>query len=141
MMITVENNHRAEIPVSVPRVQCKACGHSHSFLSDNLIPFSSYTLRFVLTVLSDYLEHSLTVKKLCSKWQIAVSTLYVWISLFSRHYSLWNSFINEIIQFSRSSLDQVLDIPAFPSAFYRITGFSFMQLSERCASPTDALSP
>lgn len=126
-MITVLENRRAEIPISVPRALCNACGHTQSFTSDNLIPFSSYTLRFVLTVLSDYLEHSRTVRNLCDFWQIAVSTLYIWIRLFSDHFSYWKRELDKIIRLSRDSIYQVMNITGFPHLFYETFGFSFLQ--------------
>ncbi len=124
-MITVEDNERVVVPVFVPRCICEVCGHTESFLPDNLIPFSSYTLRFVITVLYEYLNRPGTVKDLCSSWQIAVSTLYVWIHLFSEHFSLWKKSPNRISRLSKDYLDQILETS--PSAFYNTFGFSFMQ--------------
>ena len=51
MMITVVANERREIELEVPRVCCESCRHAHSLLADALIPYGSYTLRFILHVL------------------------------------------------------------------------------------------
>ena len=129
-MITVRKSERVVVPVFISRVQCTVCAHSHSLLPDNLIPFSSYTLRFILTVLSEYLNRSNTnVNFLCNKWQIAVSTLYTWIRLFAEHFSIWKKSAAGIIALSKETLAQVYDTKRFPSVFYGITGFSFMQCS------------
>ena len=50
-----------------------------------LIPYSSYSLRFVLTVLEAYFLHAHTVEEICETYQIAHSTLYVFRSLFLSH--------------------------------------------------------
>ena len=127
-MITIKDSKRVIIPVFIPRVQCSVCSHSHSCLPDNLIPFSSYTLRFILTVLSEYLKRSeTTVNLLCDKWQIAVSTLYTWIRLFSEHFSLWKKSVDRIIPLSEKALMQVYDTERFPAFFFEYTGFSFLQ--------------
>ena len=124
-MITVEDNARVEVPIFVPRALCEACGHTQSFLPDNLIPFSSYTLRFVLNILYGYLDRPGTVKDFCSSWQIAVSTLYMWIHLFYEHFSLWKKPPNRTTRLSKGCLDQILKTS--PSAFYNALGFSFLQ--------------
>ena len=47
-LISVENGKRVEYQVEIPRVRCQSCGRTHAILSDILIPFASYTLRFIL---------------------------------------------------------------------------------------------
>ena len=139
-MITVKNSKRVVVPVFIPRVQCTVCSSSHSCLPDNLIPFSSYTLRFILTVLSEYLSRSdTTVNLLCDKWQIAVSTLYTWIRLFSEHFSLWKKSADTVIPLSKETLRQVYDTERFPALFFEITGFSFLQCS--CKNPRPHSGP
>lgn len=52
-----------------------------------LIPYSSYSIRFVLTVLKDYF-FTHTVEKICEMYQIAHSTLYAFRDLFFSHKKL-----------------------------------------------------
>lgn len=134
-MISVREHSRTETRVSVPRAICLSCGHTQSFLPDNLIPFSSYTLRFVLSVLSDYLSSDRpAVKDLCSFWQIAVSTLYVWIHLFEDHAALWLGALPDKCGLSSQLFYFIIDIVAFPFGFLQKTGFSFLQRSGRGTS-------
>ena len=40
--------------VTVQRYRCSSCGHTHAQLPSPLVPYSSYSLRFILLVLRDY---------------------------------------------------------------------------------------
>ena len=60
-----------------------------------LIPYSSYSLRFVLTVLEDYFLHVHTVEQICETYQIAHSTLYVFRNLFLSHKQLILGILND----------------------------------------------
>lgn len=127
MMITVKNGKREEHVVSIPLYKCPSCGHSHAILPDVLIPYGSYSLRFILTVLKAYLERTCTVRTLCDKWQIAVSTLYDWIHLFASQYSAWRGILCQILWVTSKALQDTSDTAAFPSAFFSQFGFSFFQ--------------
>jgi len=62
------------------RFKCESCGATHALLPDILIPYSAYSLRFMLTVLVAYFERSktVTVTAVCTHYGIAISTLYAW---------------------------------------------------------------
>ncbi len=53
-IVTLSVGKAAVAILHVPRVKCTSCGHTHGLLPEMLIPYSSYSLRFVLTVLKDY---------------------------------------------------------------------------------------
>lgn len=127
MIITVINGKRAEIMVSIPRVRCH-CGRTHALLPDILIPYSSYSLKFIVSVIKSYLNRSGTVVELCNTWQISVSTLYSWIHLFRDHYNLWVGAIREISFLSERVISDICNTPAFPSTFYKSFNFSFLQM-------------
>ena len=75
--------------VTVQRYQCSSCGHTHALLSSALVPYSSYSLRFILMVLQAYFLHRACVRTICERAGISVSTLYRWKSLFLAHKALW----------------------------------------------------
>lgn len=75
--------------VTVQRYQCSSCSHTHALLSSALVPYSSYSLRFILVVLRAYFLHRACVKTICERAGISVSTLYRWKSLFLVHKALW----------------------------------------------------
>ena len=64
--------------VTVQRYLCSSCGHTHALLSSALVPYSSYSLRFILLVLRDYFLRKACVQKICERAGISVSTLYRW---------------------------------------------------------------
>ena len=84
-MVTLKNHRPVTVVLRVPRVKCTSCGHTHALLPEMLIPYSSYSLRFVLTVLEAYFLHAHTVEDICEMYQIAHSTLYAFRSLFLSH--------------------------------------------------------
>ena len=128
MMISAKEGTRLEEVVQIPLYKCPSCGHSHAILPDVLIPFGSYSLRFILTILKDYLNRSCTVRRLCENWQIAVSTLYSWIHCFAEHFSVWRSILFRITWVTKQAMEDVAEATAFPSSFFRRFGFSFLQL-------------
>ena len=87
---------RCDSSVSIPRVLCTSCGHTHALIPDVLIPFGSYSLCFILSALQRYLNRSSTVAALCDSLQISISTLYGWIHLFEQHASLWLGILHKV---------------------------------------------
>ena len=94
-MITLKANHIETEILQIPRVKCDSCGHTHAVLPEMLIPYSSYSFRFVLTVLKDYFLHTHTVEKICEMYQIAHSTLYAFRDLFFSHKKLILGALND----------------------------------------------
>lgn len=138
-MISVVDGARCEKPVNIPLFRCPSCGRSHALIPDVLIPFASYSLRFILHILRSYLDRTCTVRALCSCWQISTSTLYGWIHLFSQHFSVWRGILYRIRQVESSALDDVENSIAFPSVFFSRFGFSFLQASQtaQCSPVAD----
>lgn len=87
-MVTLKNGKVHTVLLNVPRVKCMSCGHTHALLPEMLIPYSSYSLRFVLKVLEAYFLHLHTVEEICGACQIAHSTLYAFRDLFLSHKQL-----------------------------------------------------
>lgn len=134
-LITVRHGKRHQTPVVVPRLLCNSCNHSHAILPDCLIPFGSYSVRFVLHVLLAYLTRNCTVVSLCERWQISISTLYDWIHLFSKHHSLWFGVMKKIHWISTAALSLIQDTPELLSGFRQRYGFSFLQRMQTTHSP------
>jgi hypothetical protein len=75
--------------ITVTRIICSSCRHTHAILPEIIIPYGSYSLIFILNVLRDYYLSHMTVQELCDKYMIAPSTLYAWKRLFLIHKKLW----------------------------------------------------
>lgn len=141
-MISIHHGVRAEYTLTIKRVMCASCGCTHALLPDVLIPYGSYSLRFILHVLRAYLNRNCTVAVLCGRFSIAVSTLYAWIALFNEHANLWLSVLERISRVSLQVLDFFENIDMLPFSFFRRYGFSFFQKcratrSGRASKPPD----
>ncbi len=82
--------------VTVQRYLCSSCGHTHALLSSALVPYSSYSLRFILLVLRDYFLGRACIQKVCERAGISVSTLYRWKVLFLAHKALWMGVLEDM---------------------------------------------
>ena len=126
-MITLENGLNTCYNISVERVICNSCHHTHAILPDNLIPFGSYTLSFVLTTLRAYFLGSKTVTSLCEYFQISVSTLYTWIKLFKEQKHIWLGLLRDSTTSPTNFIDDLLNHRISASTFYDFTQISFLQ--------------
>ena len=126
-MITIQNGIRKEYDLSIQRVMCSSCETTHALLADVLIPYGSYSLRFILHTLRAYLNRNCTVATVCQRYAIAISTLYTWIALFKEQANLWLSVLEQILKPSIKSLDHFESINNLPSSFFQRYRFSFFQ--------------
>lgn len=126
-LISIESGRRTDGLVSIPRVICASCGRTHAILPDVLIPYGSYSLRFILVILNAYLARTSTVHAFCASWGIAVSTLYTWIHLFENQASLWLGALREVRCLKDSALHAICSQDSLPSSFFQRFGFSFLQ--------------
>lgn len=113
--------------MTITRVKCSSCGHTHALIPDLFIPYGQYSLTFVLHVLCQYFDHQKTAD-ICARFMITVSMLYRWIELFRSHKQEWLGvtdssdgmhMINIILGF-----DHFCD---FSIRFLELTFISFMQ--------------
>lgn len=115
--------------VTVQRCRCGSCGHTHALLPATLVPYSSYSLRFILSVLRAYFLRTDTVAGICERVGIAISTLYRWKKLFLTHKQLWLGVLEAMHRDHCSFLDQ-LDGVALKS-HYLAFRVSFLQSFRR----------
>jgi transposase-like protein len=116
--------------IMVTRVICESCGATHAILPDFIIPYSSYSLFFILRVLAEYFLHMITVEKLCERFCITVKQLYKWIELFKIHKQHWLGTLDDSEMKESGFLKNLSRIGCysdFSSGFVRKLSFSFMQ--------------
>lgn len=131
--IVLEAGNPALHKVSITRVICSSCGHSHAILPDILIPYGSYSLFLILKVLRQYFLRTVSVEALCASFQISISTLYTWLRLFRQHKVLWLGVVNDAATSSLSFIDKLLDSSSFTQDFFECFAFSFLQSHQRKA--------
>ncbi len=75
-LISNKKEGTEEQRVTLPRYRCVSCGHTHAAHPSCLIPYSCYSLPFVLKVLRLYFLRLYTVSQLCERFAVSISTLY-----------------------------------------------------------------
>ena len=115
--------------IRITRVIC-SCGRTHAILPDPIIPYRSYSLFFILRVLTEYFLRLKTVADLCDDFLITPSMLYRWKKLFLEHRMEWLGLIPSMERTVRDSLKtlSVTDpFSRFASSFFQKTGLTFLQ--------------
>jgi len=126
-LITFLNSSNTCYDITVTRVKCNSCDQTHAVLPDHFIPFGSYSLSFVLTVLRAYFIGSQTISYIAGHFQIAISTLYDWIKLFNEHKLIWLGILNDASHQPIKFIDDLMNLTFYLSDFYKITKKSFLQ--------------
>lgn len=111
--------------VTVRRFRCNSCGHTHALLSSALVPYSSYSLRFILLVLRGYFVGISPVQSISEHAGIAVSTLYRWKTLFLRHKALWLGVLEDMASTQVSFLSSMDG--CLLKGFFQAFRISFLQ--------------
>jgi len=135
-LISFKGGKIIESLVKPLRFECKpggtthGCGTTHALLPDVLVPYSPYSLRFMLTVLIAYFERDTTVVAICKRFCIAVSTLYVWKARLLEHKAL---LLGELMSRKKPALAFIHNLLGSDclsdhlSGFFHRYDFSFMQ--------------
>lgn len=126
-LIVLKNGTSVVRNLSIPRLICSSCKHTHAFLPACLIPYGSYSLFFLLEVLRLYFLHFLTVEQLCNRFSISVSTLYTWIHLFYEQKSLWLGVLKNAFISPSDFLSLLYGLESFLENFFLLSRVSFLQ--------------
>lgn len=125
--ICIDHSNTVCHSVSIPRLICSSCNHTHAFLPASLIPHASFSLFFILTVLRSYFLRNNTVAHICEHFSIATSTLYQWLHLFSLQKELWLGILKNAAASSDGFLDLLFNQEHFLTSFFHKFRFSFLQ--------------
>jgi len=112
------------------RFKCMSCDTTHALLPDIIVPYSPYSLRFMLTVLVAYFERSTTVLDVCTYFGIAVSTLYAWKQRLLEHKDLLLGALASLKESAYAFVDGLLasmQLSEQLKDFFCRYGFSFLQ--------------
>lgn len=134
-LIEMQDHHPVAHEIQIQRYQCSSCGHTHALLSSGLVPYRSYSLRFILLALREYFLHSRTVEQICDHFGISASTLYRWRQLFKQQKCLWLGVLEDLAEQSVQFLEE-LDIKML-GEFQKAFCFSFLE----CPHVTDQEMP
>ena len=121
---------REKSSLCVMRVFCDSCKHAHAILPDVIIPYSSYSLFFVLRILGEYFAGLSTMERLCEKFDISRNQLFKWVALFKVHKQEWLGILADA-EFSCLSFIKRLvmadSYSSFSMEFIRCLALSFLQ--------------
>lgn len=127
-LISFESGRNISYLITIVRYKCSSCGHTHAILPEFVIPYQSYSLLFILSVMRNYYIGSLTVADICEKYDIAVSTLYSWKELFLRHKKVWLGLLDDACTSSLQFLDCLfINHLRTLKEFFIMAGVSFLQ--------------
>ncbi len=117
--------------VKIRRVRCGSCGHTHAILPEHIVPYSTYSLLFILRVLAGHFLRLGTVEQLCRRYAISPSMLYQWKALFLEHKAVWLGVLKDAETTSDEFIRQLLVLPSWSSdfgkPFWLKTARSFLQ--------------
>jgi len=136
-LVSYQDEKTIESRVSPSRFECTSCDTTHALLPDIIVPYSQYSLRFMLAVLIAYFERDTTITAICKRFGIAVSTLYAWKARLLEHKSLM---LGELISHKKPSLAFVnglfnsTDLSNRLNSFFRRHTFSFLQNHSQIAT-------
>ena len=116
--------------ITVLRLVCESCWHTHAVLPDMIIPYSGYGLFFILRVLAEAFLGRSSVEDLCERFCITRNQFYKWKQIFSQHKQEWLGMLEHS---ETSGLDFLLGIARLPEyslfsgGFADKTAYSFLQ--------------
>lgn len=117
--------------MEIQRVRCGSCGHSHAILPDDIIPYTTYSLLFILRVLAGHFLKLGTVEQLCKRYAISPSMLYHWKALFLAHKEIWLGVLKNDQTAPAGFMGGLLSLPDyshdFGRLFYQKAARSFLQ--------------
>lgn len=117
--------------VKIRRVRCGSCGHTHAILPDDIIPYTTYSLLFILRVLAGHFLGMGTVEQLCKRYAITPSMLYHWKALFLAHKAVWLGVLKDMETAPAEFIRQLFALPSycvdFGKPFWMKTAHSFLQ--------------
>lgn len=129
-IIDFQDGRKQKENLCVMRVFCESCGHAHAILPDIIIPYSSYSLFFILFVLGEYFAGLRTIEQLCERFDISEKQFYKWLNLWNSHREQWLGMLHasetDNISFFRTILLQN-PYSAFSREFLHLTEHSFLQ--------------
>lgn len=125
--ISYEKGAVAGYRIIIRCVECSSCGHSHALEPSVIVPYSSYSIGFLLHLLYAKLTGIFpTVESLCSHFDISISTYYRIYKRFLQDSFLMKQIMEtvSILNFRESGRRK---FHAFLAGYFQSSGRSFLQ--------------
>ena len=112
------------------RLKCKLCKHTHAVLPDIIIPYASYTIRFICRIIGEKLTSGASVACICKRFGTSHSLLYRFVNLYKEHKALWLGVLKSSEMSPAKFLEDLYTLESFSdflNKFFEKFAFSFMQ--------------
>lgn len=131
-LVSYEDKQICEETVMIKRTICPSCKHTHALIPDVLIPFKTYGILFILSVLKAYFfrrQSKQNVIQICDHFGIAHATLYAWKRRYLKHKKIFLGAVEKYISKRDPHLNNPPDKPFFDylHLFFSQFGCSFLQ--------------
>lgn len=129
-LVDFRSGIRTRYSLCVMRIFCDSCEHAHAILPDVMIPYSSFSLLFILCLLGQYFADRFTVEQLCERYDISQNRFYQWLSLWRSHKQDWLGLLEDLSVSDLSFLRGILvsdRFSDFSMQFALRFSYSFLQ--------------
>ena len=129
-VIDFKGGRQDKSQLCVLRVFCDSCQHAHAILPDIIIPYSGYSLFFVLRILGEYFAGLYTIEQLCQRFNVSQNQFYKWLTLWKSHKKEWLGLLADTETSDYDFFNQLVALHSYSSfsmEFIRLTSHSFMQ--------------
>lgn len=132
-LVTYDNGEVQDNIITISRYICSSCGHTHAILPPIIIPYSSFSFKFTLSIVYDYFVGKFnSVESMCNHYEIAISSFYRLLKKFKEHKKLWFGLLEDKITSSLDFLHNIkiytfTEIETFIINFFNQNGLSFFQ--------------
>jgi len=117
--------------LTITRLVCDSCGHTHAVLPDPIIPYSCFGLFFLLRVLAEVFASVHTQEQICERFGITRNQLRKWRALWNRHKQEWLGILDAAETpdrvFLRMLVHGIDEYAVFARDFTGRTALSFLQ--------------
>ena len=132
-LVTYDNNEVHNNIITISRYICSSCGHTHAILPPVIVPYLSFSFKFIVSIIYDYLICKFnSVETMCERYCIAISTFYRILSKFKKHKQLWLGLLKDKLTSNLSFIQNILhnafkELEDFLTKFFKRNGSSFFQ--------------
>lgn len=132
-LVTYYKNEVHNNIITIFRYICASCRHTHAILASVIVPYLSFSFKFIVSIIHDYLICKFnSVEAMCEHYCIAISTFYRILSKFKEHKQLWLGLLDDKLTTSLSFIQNILNntfkkLEYFLIEFFKQNGSSFFQ--------------
>ena len=129
-IIDFDAGQRTHSGLCVLRVFCDSCEHAHAVLPDAIIPYSSFSLLFVLRLLGQCFADLGSVEQLWERFGASPNLFYKWLKLWNFHKQRWLGVLADSETSSISFWKKLYEqerYSDFSMEFIRSTSYTFLQ--------------